>query len=59
MKRSTRDRTEGKLRAGKGRLVEKVGELTDDPDMEVRGESEKIAGKLQEVVGKVEKALGA
>ncbi len=58
MKRSTRDRTEGKLGAGKGKLVEKVGELTDDPDMEARGESEQIAGKAQEVLGNIEKALG-
>jgi uncharacterized protein YjbJ (UPF0337 family) len=42
----------------KGTIKEKVGELTNDPDLEGEGIGEKIAGKAQKKIGRVEKALG-
>jgi uncharacterized protein YjbJ (UPF0337 family) len=47
MKPSTQDRTEGSIHEVKGRLKEEVGKLTNDPDLEVSGEAEKNAGKVQ------------
>lgn len=58
MKPSTQDRTEGKLHEVKGKIKEEVGKATNDPDLEVSGEAEKNAGKVQNWVGHVEKAVG-
>lgn len=54
MKRSTKDRAEGKFHETKGNLVKKAGELTGDPVLEAEGEDEKNAGKVQKVIGKIE-----
>ena len=58
MKRSTRDRAEGKLHEVKGTLKEQAGKLSVIPELEVEGKDEKRFGKVQQVIGKVEKALG-
>jgi uncharacterized protein YjbJ (UPF0337 family) len=58
MKPGTQDQVEGKLHNLKGKVKEKVGELTNDPDLETEGEAEEIAGKVQEKVGQVKKVLG-
>jgi uncharacterized protein YjbJ (UPF0337 family) len=58
MKPSTEDEIAGKVHEVKGTIKEKVGELTDDPDLEGEGIGEKIAGKVQKKIGQVEKALG-
>ena len=58
MKPSTQDRTEGKLHEIKGKIKEKVGKATNDPDLEVSGNAEKKAGKVQNLIGRVEKAVG-
>jgi uncharacterized protein YjbJ (UPF0337 family) len=42
----------------KGTIKEKVGQLTNDPDLEGEGIGEKIAGKVQKKIGQVEKVLG-
>ncbi len=57
MKRSTRDRAEGKFHEVKGTVKEKVGQLTNNPDLEAEGEAEKTAGTVQKKVGQVEKVL--
>jgi uncharacterized protein YjbJ (UPF0337 family) len=54
---STKDQVEGKIHAVKGKLKEKVGELTNDPDLEDEGTAEKIAGKIQKKIGQVEKVF--
>jgi uncharacterized protein YjbJ (UPF0337 family) len=51
MKQSTKDKLEGKLHEVKGKVKEKVGQVTNNPDTETEGQSEKIAGKVQEKVG--------
>jgi uncharacterized protein YjbJ (UPF0337 family) len=58
MKPSTKDEIAGKVHEVKGTIKEKVGELTNDSDLEGEGTGEKIAGKVQKKIGQVEKALG-
>jgi uncharacterized protein YjbJ (UPF0337 family) len=58
MKASTQDRTEGKLHDVKGKIKEKIGKATNNPDLEVSGNAEKNAGKVQKWIGRAEKAVG-
>ncbi len=58
MKPGLQDEVEGKLHNLKGKVKEKVGKLTNDPDLATEGEAEEIAGKVQEKVGQVKKVLG-
>jgi uncharacterized protein YjbJ (UPF0337 family) len=57
MKPSTEDEIAGRIHEVKGTIKEKVGELTNDPDLEGEGIGEKIAGKVRKKIGQVEKAL--
>jgi len=54
---STENQIAGKAHEVKGSVKEKVGELTNDPDLEGEGIGEKIAGKIQNKIGQVEKAF--
>jgi uncharacterized protein YjbJ (UPF0337 family) len=56
MKQSTRDKLEGKLHEAKG-IKEKVGQVTNNPDLAAEGQGEKVRGKVQKKVGQVEKLL--
>ncbi len=58
MKPGTKSEIAGKVHEVKGTIKEKVGELTNDPDLEGEGIGEKIAGKVQKKVSQVEKVLG-
>jgi uncharacterized protein YjbJ (UPF0337 family) len=42
----------------KGKVKEKVGRATNNPDLEAEGIREKIGGKVQKEIGRVEKVLG-
>jgi len=42
----------------KGKIKEKAGEVTNNPNLENEGTVEKTAGKVQNKVGQVEKVLG-
>lgn len=57
MKHSTKNQSEGKLHAVKGKIKEIAGKLIDDPELETEGVGEKIAGKVQEKIGEVEKVV--
>jgi uncharacterized protein YjbJ (UPF0337 family) len=57
MKPSTKDKIAGKVHQVKGDIREKVGQLTNDTDLEDEGIGEKIAGKIQEKIGQVEKVI--
>jgi len=57
MKQSSRDQAEGKLHEVKGKLKEKVGRATNNPNLEDEGTDEKVAGKVQEKVGQVERVF--
>ena len=57
MKTSTMDQVEGKLHEAKGQVKQTVGELINDPYLEVEGNVEKKEGKVQEKVGQINKVV--
>lgn len=57
MKPSTKNEVAGKIHEVKGTIKEKVGHLTNDPDLEGEGIGEKMAGKIQKKIGQVEKVF--
>jgi uncharacterized protein YjbJ (UPF0337 family) len=57
MKPSTENVIKGNVHEVKGTIKEKVGELTNDPDLEGQGMDEKIVGKIQKKIGQVEKVI--
>jgi uncharacterized protein YjbJ (UPF0337 family) len=58
MKQSTKDKAEGKFHELKGKVKEKVGRATNNPNLEAEGQGETIGGKLKKKIGEVEKVLG-
>jgi uncharacterized protein YjbJ (UPF0337 family) len=58
MKPSTENEIAGKVHEVKGKIKEKVGQLTNDPDLEAEGIGEKIGGRVQKKIGQVKKVLG-
>jgi uncharacterized protein YjbJ (UPF0337 family) len=58
MKPSTKDKAKGTFQEVKGKVKEKVGRATNNPDLEVEGHVEQIRGKVQKKIGQVEKGLG-
>ncbi len=57
MKPSTKDQIKGQFQETKGKVKEKVGQVTNNPNLEAEGQAEKLAGKLQKKVGQIEKVL--
>jgi uncharacterized protein YjbJ (UPF0337 family) len=57
MRQSTRDEAAGKVHEVKGKIKQKVGKLTNNPDLEGQGIGEKIAGKIQKKIGQLEKVV--
>jgi uncharacterized protein YjbJ (UPF0337 family) len=57
MKPSTQNEIAGKVHEVKGTIKQKVGQLTNDPDLEGEGIGEKIAGKVLKKIGQVEKVI--
>lgn len=58
MKSSIRDKAEGTFHEAKGKVKEVTGKITDNPKLEIKGKTEKLAGKVQGKIGDVKKALG-
>ncbi len=58
MKPSTKNKAKGALHEVKGKVKEKIGRATNNPDLEVEGQVEQIRGKVQKKIGQVEKDLG-
>lgn len=58
MKASTKDQAKGRFHEVKGKIKEKVGRVTNNPDLEVQGTNERTAGKIQKKVGQIEQFLG-
>jgi uncharacterized protein YjbJ (UPF0337 family) len=58
MKPSTEDEVAGEVHEVKGKVKEKVGQLTNNPALEAEGQNEKIGGKVRKKVGQLEKVLG-
>jgi uncharacterized protein YjbJ (UPF0337 family) len=57
MKSSTKDQVQGKMHEMKGAVKEKVGQLTNRPDVAAEGQDEKLGGKIQKKVGQVKKVF--
>ena len=52
-----KDIVEGKAKQVQGRLEDAVGDLTGNPDHDVKGKTRVAEGKLQEGYGNVKEAL--
>jgi uncharacterized protein YjbJ (UPF0337 family) len=59
MKESTKDKAKGKFHEVKGKVKEKIGRATNNPNLEAEGSGEKIGGKILTKIGEVEKIAGA
>ena len=57
MKNSTTDQVQGTLHELKGAAKEKVGQVTNNPDLKTEGQAEKLGGTVQKKVGQIEKVL--
>jgi hypothetical protein len=49
---------ERQVHNAKGKVEEMVREITDNPKLEAKGKTEKIAGNIQEKIGQIEIVLG-
>lgn len=58
MKDSIQDKIEGGVHELKGKVKEKVGQLTNDPNLEAEGTEERLGGKVQKKVGDIKKVFG-
>lgn len=54
MKSGTKDQMRGTFHQVKGKIKEKVGQVINEPDLEVEGKTENLAGKVQEKIGQIE-----
>jgi uncharacterized protein YjbJ (UPF0337 family) len=59
MKESTKDKAKGKFHEVKGKVKEKIGRATNNPNLEAEGSGEKIGGKILKKIGEAEKVVGA
>jgi uncharacterized protein YjbJ (UPF0337 family) len=57
MNPGTKDEVAGKIHELKGKIKEKVGQVTNDTDLEDEGTAEKIGGKIQHKIGQIEKVI--
>jgi uncharacterized protein YjbJ (UPF0337 family) len=57
MKPSTKDEVAGKVHEVKGKIKERAGQLTSNPDLESECHDEKVGGKVQKKIGPVENAV--
>jgi len=55
MNTGTTDEVKGKLHEVKGTVKEKVGQVTNNPDVEAEGKAEHNCGKVQKKVGQSKK----
>ena len=58
MSSSTHDKTKGTAKEAIGKVKEKTGKAIGNPDLQDRGTTEKVAGKIQRKVGDVKKVFG-
>ena len=57
MDSSAKDKLEGKFHEMKGKVKEKAGQVTNNPDLESEGKSENLAGKIQKKVGQIKEVF--
>jgi uncharacterized protein YjbJ (UPF0337 family) len=59
IRQSTKDKSKGKFHEVKGKLKEKVGRAANKPNPEVKGQHERIGGRIPKKIGEGEETLGA
>ncbi len=52
------DQVEGKTHEVKGAIKEKVGQITNNPELEDQGTAERIDGVIEKKVGDMKRAFG-
>ncbi len=57
MKSSTEDKIKGKTDELVGKVKEKVGQHTDDPELAAEGTDQKLGGKIRDKIGDVKKVF--
>jgi uncharacterized protein YjbJ (UPF0337 family) len=57
MKDSSKDQIQGAAHEAKGKIKEKMGRMTNNPQKEAEGQDEKLGGKIQKKIGQVEKVF--
>lgn len=57
MKRSTQDQVNGAIDELKGKVKQTAGQLTNNPDLETEGQTQKLAGKVEQKVAQIEKVF--
>jgi uncharacterized protein YjbJ (UPF0337 family) len=55
MRQSLKDQVAGNVREMKGKLKERTGRATGNPNLQDKGTLQKIGGKVQKKVGQVER----
>ncbi|MEO8660143.1 MAG: CsbD family protein [Bryobacteraceae bacterium] len=58
MKPSTKDEIQGNVHELIGTVKEKAGKVIGNPDLENKGQAEKLGGKVQKKVSQIEKVIG-
>ena len=57
MKPSTKDEIRGTFHAVKGKVKEKAGQVTNNPDLKAEGKAEHTVGQVEKKVGQIERVL--
>lgn len=52
-----RDIVKGKVEQGAGKVKEEIGDATDNPRMERRGQGEQVRGHMREGMGRAKRTL--
>ncbi len=55
----TQDEAHGKFKEVKGAVKEKIGQLTNDPNLQDEGTADKASGFVEKKVGQVKKVFGS
>ena len=58
MKSSSKDEIKGNFHEVRGKVKEKVGQVTNNPELEAEGKAEHNAGKTKKKVGQIKKVFG-
>jgi len=54
---STQNEIKGKIHEVKGAVKQKVGQITDNPKLEIEGAAENAAGHIQNKLGQMQKVV--
>jgi uncharacterized protein YjbJ (UPF0337 family) len=54
---STQHQVDGAIDELKGKVKEMAGQLTNNPDLEQKGQTQALSGKIQQKAGQIEKVF--